>query len=908
MAAADSLGEPQLDLRAPPVEETLRGLAERWPNDGDSLGDLLAHFPLGESALRHLLAVSSICRTRLLQEPPILQWLAHPDVSADRRGYGKMLTDLRNLAGKDSIAVENFRLLRLWKGREMVRISLREIAGASPLEETLVELSQLADICLTTVFEHWNAQLRERFGSPASHFAIFGLGKLGGRELNHSSDIDLIFLYSEEGQLSANLSYHEFFTRLGNKIVETFSASDAAGSLFRVDLRLRPEGSKGPLVRSLESMENYYAGFGETWERLALIKARWICGDRELAYEFLRQHQPFIFPRSPSPDLLEEIALIKRRIERDIVGHEDLERNVKLGTGGIREIEFVVQALQMLHGARHPFLQETSTLKALRGLAELEFLPRDDAQELENAYRFLRRVEHRLQIEGEQQTHTVPERGPALQLLAASLGFANEEALLDRLHDEMQAVRTIFQRVVQTAAPNEPAAIDSTVFRQPEQAEKTLAQLARGTSGFHISSRTRQLFRKLRPLLGEALATTADPDATLTQFVRFVEAYGLRSLLFELLVTHPRLLELLVKILDASEAAATLLIRRPQLVEELTRSGALDEARDVAAHLRQLHSLGGSAQNLDPVRRYRRRELLRLLLRDVLELTPLPNLLREQSDLAEACVVFVQRLLVPNDSLTIVALGKFGGREIGYGADLDVLFAGGEARAAQQLIAALMQSSAEGSIASIDARLRPDGEKGPLVSSLESLRSYYASRAQFWELQSLTRARAISGDGRTEVEMALREIWQEAGRRPDLVRQIERMLVRIANERGSGNDSYDFKTGIGGLIEAEFLVQGLQMRHGIWEQNTLSALENLAAQNVIAASDAAALRESYNFLRACESVLRRWQNRSVSRLPAAVEDETIFARRLHFSSLEEFRHPYSRARETVHSLRLRYLV
>ena len=231
----------------------------------------------------------------------------------------------------EPVAAQNFRLLRLWKGREIVRIALREVAGVAPLEETLIELSQLADICLTTVFEHWNANSGSRWGAPASELAIFGLGKLGGRELNHSSDVDLIFVYSEEGQLTANFSYHEWFTRLGNKIIETFASSDPAGPLFRIDLRLRPEGSAGPLVRSLESMENYYAGFGETWERLALIKARWICGDRELAYEFLRQHQTFIFPRNPTPDLLDEIALIKRRIERDIVGHEHLERNVKLG-------------------------------------------------------------------------------------------------------------------------------------------------------------------------------------------------------------------------------------------------------------------------------------------------------------------------------------------------------------------------------------------------------------------------------------------------------------------------------------------------------------------------------------------------------------------------------------------------
>jgi glutamate-ammonia-ligase adenylyltransferase len=891
------------------VAGTLEAIEANWPADAPLFREIISEFPLGAEAIFHLLSVSSICRARLIQHPEILLWLAQPDICADRRGFGRMLTDLHNLAGRAPLAADNFRALRFWKGREMVRIALREVSEAAPLEETLIELSQLADICLTTVYDHWNTELRQRWGSPVSQFAVIGVGKLGGGELNHSSDVDLIFVYREEGQLTANFSYHEWFTRLGNQIIETFAASDPAGSLFRVDLRLRPEGRAGPLVRSLESMENYYAGFGEMWERLALIKARWICGDRELAYDFLRQLQPFVFPKSPTPDLLDEVAAIKNRIERDIVGYEDRERNVKLGAGGIREIEFVVQALQLLHAARQPFLQEAGTLKAIRGLAGLEFLPNEDAGRLETAYRFLRRVEHRLQIEAEQQTHTVPEDGEALQALAQSLGFGDGTDLLSSLREQMQWVRAIFRRVVRDAAPAKDAgAADLTKFRDEGQARKNFAQLGQGAAGFHVAPRTRQIFRKLRPVLLTWLGRAADPDATLIQFVRFVEAYGFRSLLFELLTANPRLLELLVRTFDASEAAGSWLIRRPQWLEELTRSGMLDRTFSVAQHLERLESLGATDEKVDPVRVYRQRESLRILLRDVLEIAPLPQLLAEQNDLAEACLVFVDALLNPERSLTIVALGKFGGREIGYGADLDVLFVGENPRPAQNLIGELALSTAEGSFATIDPRLRPEGEKGPLVCSLEALRAYYEKRAQFWELQALTRARAIAGPLRYDFEALARELWREAGRRPDLVRQIENMLVRIANDRGSGNDFYDFKTGIGGMIEAEFLVQGLQMRHGIWEPNFLSALDQLRRQKILEAGDAGSLRSAYNFLRACESVLRRWGNRSVSRLPATRPEEEIFARRMNCATIEDFRLPYSRAREVIRSLRLRYLV
>src|SRR5438094_6570959 len=596
------------------VETSLVQLSERWPANMLPLARVLEQFPLGEPALMHLLAVSSICATRLTQDPDILLWLCQPEVCLASRGYAEMAGDLRALAG-DSIAKQDFAALRFWKGREMTRVAVRELANVAPLEETTSELSQIAEICVRRVFEHWDAELRQRHGSPKADFAILALGKLGGGELNHSSDVDLLFFYSEEGQLAPHISYHEFFNRLAKKILETFSIPHPEGSLFRIDLRLRPEGSAGPLARSLESMENYYAGFGETWERLALIKTRGIAGSRELAYEFLRQHQPFIYPKSTTPDFLDEIANIKRRIERDVVGPDKLERDVKLGRGGIREIEFVVQALQLIHGAHNAFLQEASMLKALRALRQLDLLPRDEVLTLDKTYRFLRRVEHRLQIEGEQQTHTVPQEPEALRCLALSLRFSSGERFTAALHEKMNSVRSIFERVI-SKPPAEPAKIDLDIFSDQKRAAKALADLAQGPTGFHIAPRTRQIFRKLRPVLLDWLAKAADPDATLNQFVRFVEAYGLRSLLFELLVTNPRLLELLVKTFDASRFASELLIRRPQLLEDITRDPTFDEPRSVAENLRRLDSLGADAGNLDPIRAYRQRQLLRIILRD----------------------------------------------------------------------------------------------------------------------------------------------------------------------------------------------------------------------------------------------------------------------------------------------------
>jgi glutamate-ammonia-ligase adenylyltransferase len=878
-------------------------LNDTWPQNAGSLPELIENFPLGERALLHLLATSRICAARLIRNPAILQWLARPEICLNSRGYGEMLNALDLLSG-ESVAALNFRALRVWKHREMTRIALRELANAAPLEETTAELSQVAEICVAEVYKHCNARLRETIGSPGSDFAVLALGKLGGRELNHSSDVDLLFLYADEGHVG-RFSHHEWYNRLGEKIVEIFSIPDPEGPLLRIDLRLRPEGSAGPLARSLEGLENYYAGFGETWERLALIKARGMCGSRELAYEFLRQLQPFIYPKSPTPDLLDEIAAIKRRIEREVAKSDSLERDVKLGCGGIREIEFVVQTLQFIHGARHTFLQDPSTLSALRALARLELIPRKEVLDLDRSYRFLRQVEHRLQIDSEQQTHTVPRDQEAVRRLALSLGFSTAEQFTGALNQSMQRVRAVFQRII-TQSPGETKPIDLSSFADEKRASKALSDLASGPGAVHFARRTRQVFRKLRPLLLDWLAKVADPDAALNQFVRFVEAYGLRGALFESLVTNPKLLELLIKTLDASRFAGDLLIRRPQLLDELTRDETFGRSTTLAGHLRRLELLGASATNLDPIRAYRQAQLLRIVLRDVLGLADRPTVFAELSNLAEAGLIFVNNLLGGGD-LTIVGLGKFGGGEINYGADLDVLFVGKDVRAAQNLIAAMSQPSSEGIISTLDIRLRPDGEKGPLVCSLAACENYYRERAQLWEIQALTRARPVSGAERQAYLKMAQSIWHREGKRSDLLPKIDDMLKRIRRERGSGSDFHDFKTGSGGMIEAEFLVQALQMKNSLWNQNWSAALTALARENLLTPEEAESAIRSYDFLRRCETILRRWEIKSVSTLPTDSGEQNKLVQRLGFSTAEEFGQEYGAARGSIYTLYQKYI-
>src|SRR5947207_5076143 len=866
------------------VETTLSEIASGW--DG-SLPDFLHDFPLGEEALIHLLAVSQICAERLQRDPGLLRWLARPEISMSDRGPRRMLADLH--ASSESIAAENFRPLRLWKAREMTRIALREVAEASALEDTTAELSCLAGVCLATVYEECDTRLRARAGAPGTEFTILGMGKLGGRELNHSSDIDLIFLYGEEVQ--GRFTNHEWHNRLAEQIVKSFSGGEP--NLFRLDLRLRPEGSAGPLARSLESMENYYAGFGETWERLALIKARPVCGSKELAYEFSRQHQPFIFPKNPTPELLDEIAAIKRRIEREVTANE---LDVKLGAGGIREIEFVIQTLQFIHGAQHTFLQEQGTLKALRAIAELELLPSSEVRALDESYRFLRRIEHRLQIEAERQTHSIPDDPEKRERLARSLGFDCAATLLAELQRSNERVREIFHHLIAsgTAAP----AVNLDIFADPARATRALNELAQGSVHFHVAPRTRQIFRKLRPLLLGELAQCGDPDATLTAIVRFVEAFGLRSLLFELLATNPKLLELLVRTFDASFFATNVLIRHPHLLEEITRSATLNHSLSLSEHTASLHPLVEHG-DLDSIRVYRQTQLLRTTMRDVLGLCPLPDLWQEITDLAEACLLAAAAIVGANN-LTIIAMGKFGGRELTYASDLDLMFVGDDFRAAQNLITVLSIPSAEGVIASVDARLRPEGEKGPLVGSLEAFEAYYRDRAQFWEIQALTRARPVTGPNQETFRAIAHAAWSIAGRDPDLFDKIDAMLRRVRAERGSGNDGLDFKTGIGGIVEAEFLVQALQMRHDVRETSVRLAISKLA--NIISSQDSALLGCGYEFLRHLETVLRRWRNTSASSLPPDPIEQRKLAIRMGFKGREDWQQACESARADIHAI------
>jgi glutamate-ammonia-ligase adenylyltransferase len=722
--------------------------------------------------------------------------------------------------------------LRRFKQREMIRIAARDLARLAPTTEIVRDISDVADVCLNSVLRLCREQFTSRFGVPFEQdangawrpttFCVLGMGKLGGQELNYSSDVDVLFLYSEEGGVFKEpprkgkpskpvISNHQFFTRLAEAFINEIGKLTEDGMIFRIDLRLRPEGDAGPLVRSIGSYENYYAQWGQTWERMMLIKARCVAGDQTLAGEFLEMVQPFRYPRSVSENVLKEIAAIKQRIETEVVKSGELERNVKLGRGGIREIEFTAQTLQLLHGGRNPFLQGAQTLPALQKLAQYDLLPQADVDALARAYVFLRDVEHRLQMEQNRQTHTLPVSSIARDRIASLMGFKDFKAFEKERAKHSRHVRSVYEQLLnargddrKTTLPHNfddveqwKAVLAAHSFRDPAHVTKLLREFALGPGFGHVSQRTTELAMQLIPKLlsfcsrssrgDEALTASkesrkrparnnpangsdstepknvlSDPDRVVARLDSFVTAYGARATLYEMWSSNPSLFELMLLLFDRSEFLAEVAIRIPDLVDDLVLSGHLRKRKNAEAILQELeHGAADEDQRLW-LRRYHRSELMRIGLRDILGLADYEQNFEELTALADACLQYALKIVMRKHKLksppfAVIGFGKLGGAELNYGSDLDITFvAPADTKNLPRLqslaveLMDLLSSQTEMGVAfETDARLRPDGEKGLLVNTLPAYEEYYRKRAQLWEIQSLTRTRFIAGHEKT---------------------------------------------------------------------------------------------------------------------------------------------------------------
>ncbi len=755
------------------------------------------------------------------------------------------------------------RALRRWKRRQLARIAGRDLLGIADLREVGRELAALAQACLDVAL---------RLATPSIPMSVIGMGKLGGGELNYSSDVDVLFVHDGEGATTEA-------ERAARALLRTMSAPGADGIVFRTDAGLRPGGRDGALSRTLDSYEQHWQRWARQWELQALIKARPVAGDRELGNAFIARAEPFVWPEVLDPDAVREVRAMKARTEAMLRTQGVADREVKRGYGGIRDIEFAVQLLQLVHGRADPSIRARSTLDALEQLARGGYVSTDDAVRLDEAYVWLRTVEHRLQLVDEHQTHTIPADDRARTRLARVLGFrdgSGTSALeeLDATHQRHRAfVRTIHEKlffapVLETLAgvgPLAPGAVEERLaafgFRDVEQIQAALAELTAGLT------RRSRVMHQLLPAILAWLSEAPDPDLGLLQLRRLTEGYTRSSTIARRFRDTPAAAQRTCRILGSSRVLGLALHRQPDFVDTLADDAVLAEERTRDALVEEAVGTLDWRDDDDGrragLRRFKRRELLRVGARDLLEFAELETVGRELSSLADASVEAALRSLEPSVPFAVIGLGRLGGCALSYASDIDVMFVydGSSARdfevaerIATRLVRAIGQTTAEGATFRVDTRLRPEGNQGPLARSLDSYRAYYEGYGQTWEFQALTKARWIAGDGdlgRRFLELVEPFVYRTPF--PDeWRREIRRMKARIERERiPPGEDAqFHLKLGRGSLSDIEFTVQLEQLAYGgaqpeLRETSTLRALDSLVRLGIVDAHDAEQLAAAY---------------------------------------------------------------
>jgi glutamate-ammonia-ligase adenylyltransferase len=778
---------------------------------------------------------------------------------------------------------------------EMLRLGAREIGagiGAHAVTapehgltlEVAHELAALADACLHAAVAFCEAELREGFGVPACTdsapgFSVIAMGKLGGDELNFSSDIDIIYVYaSDEGQ-AGSLSLHEYYARLSKAVTRAIGEATADGIVFRVDLRLRPEGQVGAICNSLAAVESYYESFGRTWERQALVRARHAAGDAWLGEAFGKTVEPFVYPRMSSTSTIEDVRTLRRMF---VDAAAEGAWNVKLGTGGIRDVELVAQVLQLLYGGKRRDLRERTTLPALQKLSLSGLLSGQETHTLSDAYRFWRRLEHRLQLEQGRQTHVLPAAPEEITRLARRLGFARAEELTTAVESRRKAVSAIADTLGEPAAgpPHEvmrllaPAASDDE--RAAELRHAGFRNLEESAYFLEISA------GRLPPEWLEEAIASPDPDRALARFsdLALRTSFGLFTLLHE----DRQLLRMLAGLFGTSERLSRHLITHPDVWPGLTAGlGAPrpDPAAWKAEFATRLRDCDYETA-LRRLRRFQAEEILRIGLHDVAGELSHEEVSVQLVRLAETCLEetagqvaadLATRHGRPDAELTILVLGSCGAREMRYGSDLELVFvyeregttsSGMDhqewfARLAQRLIGALGVLLEEGRLYTVDTRLRPSGSQGLLVTNYRAFEEYHHERAAPWERVALLRGRpacVLPANGQrppSDFARRLAALTYEPGIPETLLRaELLRMRKLIEQER-AGDGPLHLRFSPGGLTDLEFIAAWGQLRHGdgdpgLRTTNPLAALTRLVARGEV---DAAVL-EHYRFLaRAC---------------------------------------------------------
>lgn len=784
------------------------------------------------------------------------------------------------------------RVLRAFRNRTMVRIAWRDLARFSMVEETMAAVSDLAEVCIdATVSRHYQ-WLAERHGVPrdgdgvAVQMVVLGLGKLGGGELNYSSDVDLMFAYDGAGQTDGDrvLDNQEFFIKLGRRIVASLNRTDAGGFVFRTDMRLRPNGDSGPLVLPFAAMENYYQTHGRDWERYALLKARVVGGDRGAGRNLIDMLRPFVYRKYLDFSAFDAIREMKAMIERELAADRN-RRDIKLGRGGIREIEFLVQNHQLIRGGRETKLQTPVLYEALASLTELGVILNADQQGLIDAYRFLRNVEHRLQMVADRQTQTLPESENEQARLAFSMGCRDWQAFKDLLDQKREYVHRLFDRTLavgqeaeangslqalaaswhgDTASEATLAALGSAGFDDPQQIAGLLIQFRRGGLYRAFSVIERDRLNRLMPLALAEAGTMTEGDRALTALISIIEAIGHRSVYLSLLVENPEALRQLLQLCGASPWIARHIGQHPVVLDELlgSREEVIVSKQQVSAQLE--HRLGQTdaddvEEGLNALREFYHAQVLRIAAADLrgqmdrqqvqLALTELAEVLLAKV-LADALEKVALKQGPPPGEVGVIAYGTFAGGELGYHSDLDIVVCFQAAkgvshvdaeyyfsRVGQRFVNLITTRTRAGTLFELDMRLRPSGRSGTLVTSLKAFAEYQQASAWTWEHQALVRARLVLGSQQlVDAFEDARESVLGSPRDGETLRaEITKMRDRMIDSNSKSTDAlYDFKLDRGGIVDIEFLLQYLVLQHGASNPEILKPRQTLALVDVMA--------------------------------------------------------------------------
>ena len=766
------------------------------------------------------------------------------------------------------------RALRTLRRRVMLNLIARDLGGIASLAEVVETTTALAEVAIGHALAWLHERLRARHGDPigrpsglVQQLCVVGMGKLGGAELNVSSDIDLIFAYPEDGETSGpqSISNHEYFTRVGRSLIAALSEMTADGHVFRVDMRLRPYGDGGALVSSFEMLEIYFTTQGREWERYAWIKGRALTGDRRTEIEELVR--PFVYRRHLDYNAFAALRELHHQVRRE-VERRDIADNIKLGPGGIREVEFVAQVFQLIRGGREPALRARPTLAVLKLLGERKLLPEQVVAELTEAYVFLRRLEHRLQYLDDQQTHMLPQSDADRALIARAMGLPDYHALGAELEAHRHRVSRHFQDIF-ASAPDTTHPL-AHLWQTPDDAAKAAVQftqlgyrrpdaIAERLRAMHAGARYREMpaasqarLDRLVPLAIESAAAGLQPDETLERILDLLDAVSRRGSYLALLLEYPQALGKLADLMRASPWVAQYLTRHPILLDELLDTRTLYAAPDWPALSRRLEAelsdaSGDAERQMDVLRHFKNAQTLRLIAQDLSGRLPLETLSDHLSDLA--CAILgevlplawktVRRAHRADPQFAVIGYGKLGGKELGYASDLDLVFlyddaapeaAENYARLAQRVNYWLTTITSAGVLYEVDLRLRPDGAGGLLVSPLESFREYQSRHAWIWEHQALSRARHVAGDeatGRKFEDLRIAVLRQP--RDPiELRRAVAAMRSKLFDGHPNRTALFDLKHDRGGIIDVEFVVQFLVLGHAHRHPELTGNIGNLA--------------------------------------------------------------------------------